>query len=65
MLMRGKRALNNVAPLIGKAEECGMDCSQYREAHGYLNDQMDAFIRTFFPDQITPGPGDGVPENRE
>lgn len=65
MLIRGQRALNDVKPLIESAERCGMDCQVYREGHGYLGDQIGAFLREFFADKITPGPPPGVPPSAE
>lgn len=54
MLMHGMRSLNEVTPLISKAEACGMDCTEYRQGHAYLQDTISRFLHEFFPDQITP-----------
>lgn len=60
MIMRGRKALNNVSPLISKAKNCGLDCTQFEEGYRYLSDLSDSFMREFFPDQITPPTGTGV-----
>lgn len=65
LLMQGKRALNNVKPLIAKAEACGVDCQSFNEGHGYLGSQIDSFLREFFPDKITPPLPPGVPPSYE
>jgi hypothetical protein len=61
LLMQGQRALNDVLPLVDKAEACGLDCSEYRSGHAFMQDRIGRYLRTFFPDQITPKSGTGVP----
>lgn len=60
MLIRGQRSLNNVQPLISKAEACGVDCTEYKQGHAYLSDTINAFMREFWPDQLVPPSGSGV-----
>lgn len=61
MLLRAQQSLNNVVPLLDAAEACGVDCQEYRQGHTYLADRTNAFLRKFFPDQITPPSPSGLP----
>lgn len=60
MLIRGERALNNVEPLISKAEACGVDCAQFREGHAGMREFFAAVRREFWPDAVVPPSGSGV-----
>lgn len=60
LLMQGQRALADVLPLIDKAEACGLDCSEYRSGHAYMQDRITRYINTFFPNQVTPRNPSGV-----
>lgn len=61
MLIRAKRSLSDVAPLISKAEACGVDCQEFREGHAYLSGTIDRFLNQYFPDQLQPPTGTGIP----
>lgn len=65
MLLRAQQSLNHVTPLIDAAEACGVDCQEYRQGHAYLADRTNAFLRQFFPDQITPPTGSGLPHGAD
>lgn len=65
MLLRAQRSLADVSPKIAKAEACGIDCRQYKEGHAYLSDTVARFIREYFPDQIQPPTGTGLPRRPE
>ena len=59
---RGERPLAKAAELIQKGEACGLDCTQFREGYGYIRTFLDNFKREFFPDQVMPPTGSGVPD---
>lgn len=60
MLINAQRTLNDALPKIDKAEECGIDCTEYRQGHAYLADQVERYLRAYFPDQIVPPDGTGI-----
>lgn len=59
-LRAGQSSLNNVLPLLDKAEACGLDCTEYRQGQATLRGRIDAYLREFFPDQIVPGDATGL-----
>ena len=61
MITRGERGLANVEPLLAKAEACGVPCEEFRAAAADLRRAIASFRGEFFPNQITPDPGTGVP----
>lgn len=61
MLIRGERALNNVQPLIAKAEACGVDCAQFRDGHAGMQQFFAAVRQQFWPDAVIPPSGANVP----
>lgn len=64
-LIRSKRILNSLVPMMDKAERCGIDCQQFRQGHGYMNEQADNILREFYPNQVLPPTGSGIPSTGE
>lgn len=50
-LMESERKLSELDPLYDKAEECGIDCQQFREVRGLLAQRSEAIRRHFGPVQ--------------
>lgn len=63
LLRKAQRDLSEMIPLMDAAEECGVDCQQYREGHAYISGRINDFLRVFFPDQVVPPDGSGLPRN--
>jgi hypothetical protein len=60
MLIRGERALNAVRPLIAKARECGVDCSNFEAGDHDLSQFFATARRVFWPDTVVPPTDAGV-----
>lgn len=60
LLRRGQQALNDAIPILDMAEECGVDCSDYRNGHAELSGRIDKYLRNFFPNQVIPSSPAGV-----
>lgn len=60
LLQRGAKALSDAIPILDMAEECGVDCSDYRVGHAELGNRINKYISTFFPNQALPASPSGV-----
>ena len=63
-ISRAQGILAGLVPLMDKAERCGINCGDFRQGHGYMKEQCDNFIREFYPDQVLPPSGSGLPDRR-
>lgn len=61
MLTRSQRHLSDAAQKIGKAHAAGIDVQEFREGHQYLSDTINRFLSIYYPDQLMPPSGTGLP----
>jgi hypothetical protein len=56
-VLNAERKLHDLLPVLDKAENCGIDCGQFRDLHQYLSQQLSALKREFMtpPPQAPPG----------
>lgn len=60
LLINAQRELDQILPLLEKAEACGMDCQEFRQGHAAMSGQIGAWLRNFFPDKLNPPTGTGI-----
>lgn len=48
-LIKAERDLHDVLPDMDKAEECGIDCQEFRRLHGEAMERIEALKRNFGP----------------
>lgn len=65
MLTRAQRTLSHAAEKISKAHAAGVDVQEFREGHQYLSDSVNRFLAVYFPHQIQPPDGTGLPRRAE
>lgn len=61
MLIQAQRHLNQVAPLIQKAKDCGIDCSAYEQGWHHISSQASKRLAVFFPGQVVAPNPSGIP----
>jgi len=61
VLRQAQRALADLIPEMDKAEQCGVDCTEFRNGHAFIRDKVDQYISTYFPGPFDPASGPPVP----
>lgn len=61
LLQQSQRQLADLIPEMDRAEQCGIDCTDFRNGHTFIQDKVATYLATYFPDTLVANPGDRVP----